>query len=238
MGDLRLLNAQFTNDAGIFACDDYMAMTAGKKLVMGQGWETTKIAPVDETDPQSVAEMHQNAWSEILMGGRFHSAGFTIKLDASTVFFPDRVCKYLTELKASPDNEIYVTTCNQSTGPFKMLGSMEILSRAAVETLGSRSERCREELEYKTMTEDVLLQQCLEKLNVSSVFSGDMLADESCEPAECSDVAKAGYSPYSNATDWLRCWELSEETAEFGDIPVDTIEEKVRMKMRKLELLT
>jgi hypothetical protein len=231
MNDVKLLNAQFTNTAGIFACDDYMAMTAGKKLVMGQGWPTTKIAPVDGTDLQSIAEMHKNAWNEILSDGRFQSADFTIKVDPSTVFFPDRVCKHLIELNASADIGTYVATCNKS-GPSKMLGPMEILSRSAVETFSrGKEETCGEELEYKTMDEDVFLQACLEMLNVSPVFYGDMLADESCEPAQCSDVQKAGYSPYSNATDWLDCWELSDESEEFADLPVDTVDARDMMKM-------
>jgi len=74
-------------------------------------------------------------------------------------------------------------------------------------------------------------------LNVSSVFDGDMLADSSCERAECSDIEKAGYSPCTDITDWLNCWEVSDETEELGDVHVDYIKAQVRLRMRKLEFM-
>jgi len=115
------------------------------------------------------------------------------------------------------------------------LGSLEILSQAAVEAFSWGRKKCREELKYKTKAENVFLQQCLELLNVSSVYDGDMVADDSCEPAQCSDLEKAGYSPHINVTDWLNCWEVADQTALFGDVPVDTIVARVRLRMRKLQ---
>jgi hypothetical protein len=200
-----------------------MAITAGKKLILGQGWHTTKIAAVDQTDWSSIAEVYENAWDEILRDGRFQMADFTIKVDLSTVFFPLRICKHLIELSTSAYDRIYVVTCNQSIGPSKMLGSLEILSRAAVDTFSRGKETCREELEYKTKVENVFLQQCLEMLHVSSVFQGDMLADESCEPAHCH-VEKAAYSPYTNITAWLDCWKRSDEAEVSANVPVHDVE--------------
>jgi len=69
-----------------------MAITAGKTLVLSQGWQTTKIAIVDETDWPSVAEVCKNVWDMILGDGRFEIADFTIRVVPSTVFLLRRVC--------------------------------------------------------------------------------------------------------------------------------------------------
>jgi len=92
-------------------------------------------------------------------------------------------------------------------------------------------------LKYKTMAEDKFMQQCLDMLNVSSVLDEDLIADERCEPARCNDVTKAAYNPYTTASDWVNCWEESEDMLQFGNVPVDTIRAQVKMRLRKLKLL-
>jgi hypothetical protein len=221
----QLLMAQFENTASLFACDEYMALTAGGKLKLGQGWLTTQIHPLEGKPAlDNIAVMFKHAWDAVIKDGRFRTADWTVKVDPDTVFFPRRLCEHLTDLDAPSENRLFVTICGRYLGPPKMFGGLEVFTRTAVEAYAWGMDRCRLELAYMKMPEDEFMQKCLELLGVSSIFDEHLLGDERCWPTSCTNITRAAYHAYADVGKYMACWEDSSFEGDRDLLPLDTIE--------------
>jgi len=223
--------AQFENRASLFACDEYMAITAGGKLKLGQGWPTTQINPLEGKPAlDNIAVMFKHAWDAVINDNRFRTADWTVKVDPDTVFFPRRLCGHLSDLQAPPEKMIFVTNCGRFPGPPKMFGGLEVLTRPAVEAFAWGMDRCRHELAYTKLPEDEFMQQCLYMLGMSSIFDEQLVGDDRCWPTSCTNISRAAYHAYADVGKYMTCWEESSFEEDGDNIPMDTIQVSVRLK--------
>jgi len=231
----RLLMAQVENRASLFACDEHMAITAGGKLKLGQSWLTYQINPlVGKPALDNIAVMFKHAWDAVIKDSRFRMADWTVKVDPDTVFFPRRLCRHLSDLQLPPENRLFVTNCGRYPGPPKMFGGLEVFTRPAVEAYAWGMNKCRRELEYTKMPEDEFMQQCLYMLGVSSFFDDQLVGDERCWPTNCTNITRAAYHAYADVGKYMTCWEESSFEEDRDNLPMDTIDAKVRLLKRSL----
>merc|ERR1712048_1547875 len=93
----------------------------------------------------------------------------------------------------TPDGKsMFLANCHQYGG-FQLRGSVEVLSRRAVETLLSSASRCQDELDRDSWSEGRSVQECLELLQVDKVFDQNILAEKECWPATCWDKTKVAF---------------------------------------------
>jgi len=227
----NLLKAQLNMGAGIFGCEEHAVLSdVVKELGSGpKGRVTTVHIPStqvsgyskDGTAPNELIFME--AWEAIHRDGRFAQKDWTVKVDPDTVFVSMRLRKHLVEAQqaANPypvpyttpaSAGVFVPNCDKMASWGKgwgdgwpmMYGSIEILSRQAVQTYFAQVSRCKNEIAWQNLGEDAFLGVCLRKLKVGEVFmkTGDAL----CGGATCSDHRMSSYHPFKTVDAWLQCW--------------------------------
>jgi len=149
------------------------------------------------------------AWEKILKDGRFRRHEWVVKVDPDCVFFPSRLAERLQAHHIYTGGlNLYLGNCGIADG--KMYGSMEVFSRGAVEVYGSEGAHCRKELNWKGWGEDLFMESCMNQLGVRHVNAFDMIGDERCRPASCSDPAKVAFHAFKDVPGYFSCWEQSQ----------------------------
>merc|ERR1712048_72084 len=87
---------------------------------------------------------------------------------------------------------------------------MEIISRSALMTYSKERARCRIKVNHTGMGEDMWLQECLELLEIGSVWGQDIIHDSYCRggvavPENCIPGMVA-FHPFKTANTWMLCW--------------------------------
>lgn len=205
--------------------------------MLGQGWFTTEIPfPHTASHPWKpelgpVAEMFKSAWDVVIQDARMRETEWTVKVDPDTVFFPERLRQHLQRLQQPENKTVFLLNCDRYSGSPVLFGAVEVLSRRAVEAYSSGQERCRGSIPWRTLPEDEFMQKCMQLLGVTSVFDGNMVGDDRCWKAPCSDVRRVAFHSYPQASSYLICWEESNDVALSLGQPVDTVTAK---KMEQL----
>jgi hypothetical protein len=147
-------------------------------------------------------------WRRVLEGGQAAKHDFTIKLDADTVFFADRLKRHLAGLNA--EDSVYLNNCKDG-----LHGPLEILSRGAMQAFGDGLDECVESLkfEWDTYGEDVFLRHCLGLLGVSRVDDFGLL-DETFDgnPPSCGSRA-AAFHPLKSPASFDDCLSQASSSA-------------------------
>mmetsp|Transcript_59697 Transcript_59697/g.155289 ORF Transcript_59697/g.155289 Transcript_59697/m.155289 type:complete len:581 (+) Transcript_59697:64-1806(+) len=162
----ELMETQHSLNAGIFACDE-AAVYSNMTLHLASGLQTGVV----DSDLKCVlggdAYTALNTWifiavwRKVVEDGRYLYHDWTVKVDADSVFFPDRLSVVLQDHKGGG----FINNCK-----YGLHGPIEVLSRAAVATLaedyaasfdGKSPKKCVEGLHFGTWGEDVFLDRCL-----------------------------------------------------------------------------
>jgi hypothetical protein len=211
--ELDLLTMQLANRISIFACDGYAVYS---NPVMSIGNIKSKLLDIDLYSPRCGKYMtvcnspiFQKLWQQLAQDGEFRRHGWTVKVDADTVFLPERLRAVVggldSELSQSHKG-IFLNNCKLG-----LHGPLEVISRRAMEVFAASwdSVQCG----YAPQ-EDVYLQECMQNLGVKQIDEFDrLLAEKECERdgwyqdpdwRKC-EGSKAAFHPFKTPDEYQQC---------------------------------
>lgn len=217
-GDKALLQNQAHRNAGLFGCDAYVIFSD-----QGIGLKNSQVLP-QVVAPRGVAgaltatwvnaDAFIAAWDRIVADGEFRQHEWVVKVDPDAVFLPSRLRQHLAEPRfAGPAKSAigaYLKNCAAGPRGLQLFGSIEVLTRNAVQRLSDGSLRCKQEVDHTLSGEDLWLQRCLDLLGVQAVEDyGRLVVDGYCPgsvaASPCSPAFVA-FHPFKVPEQWLQCW--------------------------------
>jgi len=220
--ELHIVRRQLMRRTGIFACDEYTVFSdfqTSQKIGIGPDAmeiTTVLIPPVHQMSgpmgdvPQAKtctsASTSLTVWDLVKQDGRFRKHHWTVKVDPTVVFLPDRI-KPVLKKHTTPAQSLYVMNCNKNGKP-QMLQALEVLSRKAMESYAVHHWRCKTRLRWQGLCEARFMAECLDQLSVSRLDEYQMLGDSSCTYAACSDGARVAFQhDFQDERSWNTCFE-------------------------------
>jgi len=218
-----LVTAQLARGVSVFDCDEFSLFSDGGEVTLhaaGRASVRTIAIPklTGDMGKYGTAGQTTNSWLNTLTfmqvweavgkDGRFRQHDWTIKVDPDAVFFPDRLRKHLDKHTPPGGADIYLHNCARYPD-IQMLGSLEVMSRQAVEAYLKNKERCRSELSWKGWGEDFFMQHCLDLINVDHIDDMEALGDVNCFFAPCTDRGRVAYHPFKTEEGYFNCWNQS-----------------------------
>mmetsp|Transcript_12917 Transcript_12917/g.36824 ORF Transcript_12917/g.36824 Transcript_12917/m.36824 type:complete len:626 (+) Transcript_12917:67-1944(+) len=199
---------------GIFACEQYDVFASDGEAWLGDGplgkvrTHHFNAAPVGKSVDGTAANtaLFRNVWEAIKYIGRYKLTDWTIKVDPDAVVFPHRLQQQLRQHPKTNPKGQYIVNCNKKWMKPMMFGSLEAISREALETYYENEGECLSHVAQ--WGEDRWLGDCLEKLGASGTQDFDLVGDKVCKGADCSD-GKAAYHWFKDADSWKKCYELA-----------------------------
>jgi len=221
--EFPLVKEQQKRHASIFHCDEYAVFSDGgvSRTVgidpTGAPIKTIVIPPIKQAIGNLNAGATTNSWLNTQTflqvwdlckkDGRYQRHDWTIKVDPDAVFFPDRLRAHL-KGHTWKGGKFFVMNCNKFN-PVALYGSIEIFSKAAVETYLAGQWHCRNTLNWHSWGEDFFMSHCMDMLGVGRLYDFQLLSDKRCFYSPCSDTSKVVYHDYKDANphgSWFRCW--------------------------------
>lgn len=210
--DIVRFEAQHNGGVGIFACEQYDVFASDGEVWLGDG--PLGAVRTHHFDPAAVTRsvdgtagntaLFMNVWAAVKWIGRWKLTDWTIKADPDAVILPDRL-RY-GHLKWHTGTPCFIVNCNKAmiTGPM-MFGSMEAISRQALEKYFSNEAACQNNYQYG---EDRWFGNCLQSLGAQGAQDFGMVGDNVCTGANCAD-GKGAYHPFKNVGAWKQCYDTA-----------------------------
>lgn len=205
-----LMKGQLLKGKGIFSCEEYATFSAGKtKWILGEGPKGVVevfpfvMAEVGESRDGTAgnAELFMHVWSAVKEHGSWYKHDWTIKVDPDAVIVPERLRMHL---KVHTGSNVYLKNCDKQNGMKPMMfGSLEALTRQAMQTYFWGETRCKE-LEWETWGEDLYMGKCLDMLGVEGKEDLKLVSDGVCRGVDCSSGA-AAFHPKKDVQSWMAC---------------------------------
>jgi hypothetical protein len=223
--EVGLAMAQLEKKLGTFACDasavistEDLGLDGVDTLVIGNMKVEGYTADAG-TSPN--APVFVEAWNKINEDGRFRDHDWTVKADPDAVFLPDRLLKkllpgqqpenpYPPPYQSDPSRGQFLLNCDLMAGwgagwgdgwPM-MFGSLEVISRDALETYYANKDSCPGP---DGKGEDAFMGLCLRSLQVGELFMRN--GDNACSGGSCDDQSFVSYHPYKDPGMWFDCYE-------------------------------
>jgi len=216
-----ILTVQLGNQASIFGCEEHLLISYGGELNFQEG-ETADL-PAEGIPTGNAVALEQathlasvmvQVWDVVFADGRCMSLDWTVKVDPDVVFLPDRLKTHLHPNTSPQGKLLYVLNCDRFPGPPRLLGSLEVVGRRALERYSHGLEKCKGLLpSWQTLHEAKFMQHCLEMLGVGSVVDRDLISDDECWATPCTNLSKTAFRGERNAKGYMRCWEQATEAA-------------------------
>jgi len=238
---LDLLKTAHKFGEGVFACDAWRVFSDSEQylgdykviVVKGDDFFQSKRP---ETGGWGGGQwintpMYMKIWaslrSEFPHG--WHDYSWTVKVDADTVFLPDRLSARLKD-QPVPETGVYVEHCQDVDYGF--FGSMEVMSKTAAKILFENAEKCYNGVlpwktdliaqKYGWYGEDLFAQKCMDFYGVSKIWQFDLMTDGTCpmsrpwtkegekkwvpDPVSCSERdTNVGFKPLKSPKDYFAC---------------------------------
>jgi len=217
-----LVHAQAVRGVGIFACNDFVALSTSK-ILLRPGVVTAVIegntslkrssAPVEGNMSEKGSwcswlntDNFIRAWDLIIADSRYRSHDWVVKADPDCVFFPDRLRIHLhKQVPNSPIEALYVKNCPKGIG---MNGSLQVFSHQAIDIYGKKKTLCYQQLRPGKSSEDAFMKECMDLINASSIEDFSLQIDGYCGKGTCKgNMNNVAFYPYKEADDWFHCWE-------------------------------
>jgi len=226
--ELNNVRTALGKQTSIFACDGYVVFSDQEYTILpglpqpglpylqdvpGIGSVKTTLLRQDLTTHAKAGSLEgilntrifMQAWKQVDEAGTFRQHDWTIKIDPDAVFLPGRLRDELAEIApASTSPNLYLVNCKISFGLF---GAVEVFSRVALEKYIAGTERCKNELDWKMMGEDLWMRKCFDVLGVQHEDDFSLLSDGYCSdaPSPCQS-GKVTFHPFKSALSYLQCY--------------------------------
>merc|ERR1719277_1847335 len=86
-----------------------------------------------------------------------------------------------------------------------MYGPVEMFSKEAIEQYTKLGWHCASELDWGLWGEDYYLTHCMDHIHVTRVNDFELVGDNSCTGAVCSDSMSAAFHPFKDVKTWVDC---------------------------------
>lgn len=154
-------------------------------------------------------------WRAVLSDGDYLKAGWIVKVDPDTVWFPQRLSPILVEQEMYFQNSgagAYFQNCWQG-----MHGPIEILSQNALRALALHSKQCFWAMKswgYWKWGEDMWIDRCLKNTAFSRrIYNTNTLAEDHCNkwegwsltPDACHDQGTVAFHPFKDERHYMNC---------------------------------
>uniref|UniRef100_A0A7S4SJF3 Uncharacterized protein n=1 Tax=Alexandrium monilatum TaxID=311494 RepID=A0A7S4SJF3_9DINO len=218
-GEFELLRGQAHRRAGIFACDEHRIF--GDRPVDLPGAQVLPQVVARRGVAGALTATWVNAaafiavWDQLLEQGHLLRHEWVVKADPDCVFVVHRLKSHLAEpqfaVPAASPRGTYLKNCAAGPRGLQLFGSIEVLSRNAVQTLKANWDHCKEEVDSSLMGEDMWLQKALDLIHVQAVEDYGHLADDGyCPGLPAPEVCSPGFvafHPKKLPEQWLKCWD-------------------------------
>lgn len=227
--ELNNMRTALAKGTSIFGCDESVVFSDQEYTIVPglphPGFPDLKevqgIAPVQTTllrhdlatHPKQGAlegilntQIFMQAWAQLDEAGNFRQHDFVSKIDPDAVFLPGRLRNDLAKIAApSSSPNLYLVNCKISFGLF---GAVEVFSRVALEKYIAGEQRCKRELDWKMMGEDLWMRKCFDLLGVQHEDDFNLLSDGYCsdKPSPCQS-GKVTFHPFKDALSYLKCYD-------------------------------
>jgi len=195
-GEPALVRDHFAKQTNIFSCGAWSVFT-----------DTDDLAPVPVTNIGSLkskmcywgswcnTRVFLRAWDAVFKEGKYSRKAWTLKVDADSVFLPDRLQWHVKDISAA--DPWYLKNGNM------LLGAMEVFSNAAVRTLAEkRHVVCIYGID--SSGEDGFIDNCMQKLKVSMKMDWNLLRSTR-NPQECGDGSAVAFHPFKDVGSFIAC---------------------------------
>jgi hypothetical protein len=218
-GEKELLDTSYSLGTSIFACDKY-AVYSNYLTEVGQG----SGVQTHIVNSNLQCEVHEIAWNTwifiavwkvVLEDGMWRYHDWTIKVDADSVFLPDRLRAVLQNHVGEP----YLNNCR-----YGLHGPIEVLSRAALEVFNQdyqaspakdRPNRCMNAFPQAVAGtaqwgEDMFIDRCFRKVyGLTPGYDPNLMCESHCD---CPDwywcrngTSRVSYHPFKRADMFTQC---------------------------------
>lgn len=215
----ELLSMQWTSRRSIFACDDYAVissrpMSLGKDECGNDIWTWVNdlpSVPMGKIGQPGIATgSYLNtrtfimAWDTLINSGKIWNNDFVVKADPDCVFFPDRLREHARPLKGIAT---FFLNCQMQEA--KLFGALEVFSTPALRKYQSQVVVCKSQLHWQGWGEDLYMEQCMKLMGVPGSTDLNMVGDDRCRGAPCSDFTRVAYHPFKDKASWEGCHDQS-----------------------------
>lgn len=205
-----LLRRQLELNAGIFACDDQMVMSfdemtigAGEREVNAVVFERLESGISKDGTSANTAQF-MKAWEVVRDDGRYAKNDWTVKVDPDAVLLPDRLRIHLVPHQGA---NTYIRNCDKPMSEGTMMfGSLEALSKSALDGYYANFDACSNELPWQEWGEDLFLMRCLEHIGTVPAEDFGLVQDGVCKGVWCGDSFAAAFHPMKDVPAWEACW--------------------------------
>lgn len=186
---------------GIFQCDA-SAVFEGERVATGD-WKS-----IVNTD------IFIRTWKKVKADGQYKMHDWTVKVDTDAVFFPFRLKYHLEHsLRPPADAALYMKNIDFKFG---FMGSLEVLSKGAVDLYLANVDSCAEHL-GENGGEDHFTMACLDSLGVGHMRDNSLLNDKYMsgkafhlfDVDPCLDQGNVAFHPYKHINSWLGCYNVA-----------------------------
>jgi len=199
----ELLLVQLQTGTGIFACDE-PAIYSNPQISVGAF--QTRLVPVDLHCKVGGAfhtvlntPIFVKLWEQVIADGQFRNHDWAVKTDPDVVFLPARLQTVLRPLSAQANSGrgAFLVNCR-----FGMRGSVEVVSRQAVEVWGREHTACG----LQPPQEDYFLQKCMLRSGVRQIHALSLVADSTCGSfdANCTG-GRPAFHAFKDPESYRRC---------------------------------
>jgi len=209
-GEPELVRMELKHNVSLFRCDAW-ALYSIERFELDNGVYTTAVNASKSKVAKWGSWMNTAnfiaAWQEILENGRYAQYAWTVKVDADSVFFPDRLQWHLQKVFGDDweYDRAYVLNCNRVFG---FVGPLEIVSSKAVAYYGEHEDECLKETKERDFGgEDGYYQKCWERLNTSSRKDYELIIDSFCGWGQCAgNTWTVTFHAFKKLEPWKACW--------------------------------
>lgn len=223
-----LVVGQLSNNASIFACNEYTVVSP-ERMLLGMDecgaevWTLVNPAPVDHLghiglEPGVTTNSFLNAltfihaWNLLTAGDKLWRNDWTVKADPDAVFFPDRLRGHV---RAHTGRATYLLNCYWANAA-KLFGALEVFSKQAMQLYQAGQSRCRT-LKWHGWGEDLYIQKCMELLGAEAFNDFDLVGDNRCKAAACTDDRVVAYHPFKDPASYWACYAQSPKASALSE---------------------
>jgi len=214
-----LLRFARSRDTGAYGCEEHMTLT-DDSIDVGTDKDPEPTVAIGslkcdkgEWGSWANAKIFLKAWKAVMDDGRFRKHDWVIKLDADTVFYPDRLKKHVEGMKSTD----LLFLQNYLDG-YPVVGAIEVASNAAILAFGQRIDEC-ERITYGA--EDDWFVKCMRVLGAWMQKDEELLQHNQHPRGNmCRNKRFVAMHPYKSQEEYGRCLDSAEGDQAY-DAPFD-----------------
>jgi len=160
------------------------------------------MTPVSEWGAFSNVDMFMAVWQQVKAEEKWKDHDWTVKVDADTVFLPNRLRDHLYNLRTPLTSRVYLENIDYK---FKFFGALEIMTREAVNIFLEKGHTCVRGIHEGG--EDIFMRACLDGLGIDHQSDFTLLKDKLAGvDVDCNDGWSVAFHYMKTRMAWANCY--------------------------------